>query len=188
MYSLTTQVIKYSTSWGYCEYEVIGSTSTYSVLLDLPLILIPYHCTCPAFTSVVLESETFVMVGCIIQARKYWLTILIKCKHVLAARLAQKMSMCSERPTAPEDLAILFQRQFPVSDYRWLREQRNTVYITKTLEEASIRYYNLNQTWALPLYNGMSIGCRTGQGECRKNWLRPFVLHISREEFSIQVT
>jgi len=93
-------IIKYSTSWGYCEYEVVGSTATYSVLLNLPLILIPYHCTCPAFTSAVLESETYIM-----------------CKHVLAARLAQKMSMCSERSATPDDLAILFQRQFPVSDY-----------------------------------------------------------------------
>ena len=55
-------VIHYVTPWGHSEYEVLGSTATYTVLLDVPLAPIPYSCACPAFIYSVLTSRTHIMV------------------------------------------------------------------------------------------------------------------------------
>jgi len=89
-------VIHYVTPWGHSEYEVLGSTASYAVLLDVPIAPIPYSCACPAFIYSVLISRTHVM-----------------CKHVLAVLIARKMNLCIERPTSADDLATIFLRQFP---------------------------------------------------------------------------
>ncbi|KIM45388.1 hypothetical protein M413DRAFT_442059 [Hebeloma cylindrosporum] len=89
-------VIHYVTAWGHSEYEVLGSTATYAVLLDVPLSPIPYSCACPAFIHLVVMSRTHIM-----------------CKHVLAALIARKMNLCIEQPTSADDLAALYLRQFP---------------------------------------------------------------------------
>ncbi|KAJ7132799.1 hypothetical protein C8R43DRAFT_1133362 [Mycena crocata] len=44
------------------HYELLGSTATYYVYLDLPDPISAY-CTCPAFTFLVLSSESYLMVG-----------------------------------------------------------------------------------------------------------------------------
>ncbi|KAF9010644.1 hypothetical protein BDQ17DRAFT_1299174 [Cyathus striatus] len=87
-------IIHYTTPWGHTEYEVLGSTATYSVFLDLGTARIPFYCSCPAFSRIVLAGESAVM-----------------CKHVLATRLAKQLSLCTERPSAPDDLADLFCRK-----------------------------------------------------------------------------
>jgi len=89
-------VIHYVTPWGHSEFEVLGSTATYAVLLDVPVAPIPYSCACPAFIYSVLISRTHVM-----------------CKHVLAVLIARKMNLCIEQPTSADDLAAIFLRQFP---------------------------------------------------------------------------
>ncbi|CAA7261781.1 unnamed protein product [Cyclocybe aegerita] len=85
------------TSWGHSEYEVLGSTATYSVLVDLEPTRIPYSCTCPAFAYSVLMAGTHIM-----------------CKHVLATFISHKMNSSIKRPTNVDDLAAIFTRQFPI--------------------------------------------------------------------------
>jgi len=92
-------VIHYVTPWGHTEYEVIGSTATYSILLDIKASPIPYSCSCPAFVYSVLISDTHIM-----------------CKHVLATLIARKMNLCETRPASADDLAAIFIRQFPLPD------------------------------------------------------------------------
>ncbi|KAH9484943.1 hypothetical protein JR316_0001847 [Psilocybe cubensis] len=101
-------VIHYVTSWGHTEYEVIASTDTsentigtstssYSVLLDIQASPMQYSCSCLAFLHSVLRLETHLM-----------------CKHILAALIARQMNLTIERPTNPDELAVLFMRQFPI--------------------------------------------------------------------------
>lgn len=89
-------VIKYTSPQGYPQYEVLGSTATYSVFLDMALAPMPIYCTCPAFSYVVLGSKSHIM-----------------CKHILATRLANKLSLVIERPMTPDDLQLMMARQFP---------------------------------------------------------------------------
>jgi len=69
-------VVQYISPVSRTQLQVIGSTSRYTVVLDL----LPgsdhsrFWCSCPAFAFSVLLSETHFM-----------------CKHVLASRLAEKM-------------------------------------------------------------------------------------------------
>jgi len=90
-------VIHYWTSWGHSEYEVLGSTATYSVFVDLRAACMPYSCTCPAFAYSVLMSGTYIM-----------------CKHVLATLIGRKLARCIERPCKADDLAAIYCRQFPL--------------------------------------------------------------------------
>ncbi|XP_006460639.1 hypothetical protein AGABI2DRAFT_70344, partial [Agaricus bisporus var. bisporus H97] len=55
-------VLKYTTSWGHTEYEIIGSNGTYLVLLDVSTTGYPYFCSCPAFIHYVLQQKNHVMV------------------------------------------------------------------------------------------------------------------------------
>ncbi|KIY44392.1 hypothetical protein FISHEDRAFT_31473, partial [Fistulina hepatica ATCC 64428] len=83
-------IVKYSTPWGHIEYSVAGSTSSYSVFLGLSCPM-SYFCSCPSFSySVSCTGKS------------------ILCKHILAARLAEEMSMCIERTGVSDDeLALL---------------------------------------------------------------------------------
>ncbi|KAH7914106.1 hypothetical protein BJ138DRAFT_1080115 [Hygrophoropsis aurantiaca] len=74
-------VIKYTTPWGRCHYEVLGSTATYTVFTN------PNYCTCPAFAFSVLLAESHLM-----------------CKHLLATRLGEQLSRCVVRPISDEEL------------------------------------------------------------------------------------
>jgi len=89
------KVIQYITPWGTKIYQVLGSTATYSVCVDMTVAPIPYYCTCPAFAYAVLLSETHAM-----------------CKHVLATCVARRLSQCLDRPVGPDDLYHLLSRQF----------------------------------------------------------------------------
>ncbi|KZT10704.1 uncharacterized protein LAESUDRAFT_345824 [Laetiporus sulphureus 93-53] len=90
-------VIKYKTPWGRPQYEVLGSTASYSVF---PELLSPgpnplgCYCTCPAFAYSVLLSDSQLM-----------------CKHLLATLLAQRLSRCVERPIDQDDFAAVIVRQ-----------------------------------------------------------------------------
>ncbi|KAI0930152.1 hypothetical protein AcW1_008910 [Taiwanofungus camphoratus] len=89
-------VLKYVTPWGRVQYEVLGSTASYTVFPDLfyPGSSVHFYCTCPAFAYSVLSSESQLM-----------------CKHVLATLLAQRLSKCIERPINPNELAAIVVRQ-----------------------------------------------------------------------------
>ncbi|KAJ7497246.1 hypothetical protein FB451DRAFT_1210594 [Mycena latifolia] len=76
------------------HYEVLGSTATYRVFLNLPGPVSAY-CTCPAFMYFVLSSESYLM-----------------CKHVLAARLAAQMARCVDRPVSEEELAGMITQEY----------------------------------------------------------------------------
>ncbi|KAJ7725871.1 hypothetical protein DFH07DRAFT_853726 [Mycena maculata] len=76
------------------QYQVLGSTSTYHVFLDIPGPTSTY-CTCPAFAYLVLSSETYLM-----------------CKHVLAARLAHRMGRCIERPVDTDQLSQMITQEY----------------------------------------------------------------------------
>ncbi|KAH7888730.1 hypothetical protein F5I97DRAFT_1803291, partial [Phlebopus sp. FC_14] len=90
-------VLKYKTSWGRCHYEVLGSTSTYSVFPRLGYsATISSYCTCPAFAFAVLTSDSHLM-----------------CKHVLAACLAEQLSRCVERPIGDQDLLLRLTAHIP---------------------------------------------------------------------------
>lgn len=105
-------VTHYVTPWGHSEYEVLGSTATYAVLLDVPVAPIPYSCACPAFIYSVLISRTHVMV-CILSPSYSILDFIpLQCKHILAVLIARKMDLCIERPTNADDLAAIFLRRF----------------------------------------------------------------------------
>jgi len=76
------------------HFEVLGSTATYRVFLDLPGPISAY-CTCPAFAYLVLSSESYIM-----------------CKHVLAARVAAQMARCVERPVCEEELVLMIAEEY----------------------------------------------------------------------------
>ncbi|GLB37682.1 putative SWIM zinc finger [Lyophyllum shimeji] len=92
-------VIKYTTPCTYPQYEVLGTSDIYTVFLDMTLSAMPFYCSCPAFSYAVLSSGSHMM-----------------CKHVLAARLANKLALFSERPMAPEHLEAMMVRHFPPAD------------------------------------------------------------------------
>ena len=58
----TLQVHKYTTAWGHTEYEVIGSSGTYLVLLEVSTVDYPYFCSCPAFLHYVHQQKNHTMV------------------------------------------------------------------------------------------------------------------------------
>jgi len=91
-------VIHYTTSWGHSEYEVLGSTATYSVFVDPQAACLHYSCTCPAFAYSVLLSETHIM-----------------CKHILATLIGRRLARCIQRPCKADDLAAIYCRQFPLA-------------------------------------------------------------------------
>ncbi|KAJ7703247.1 hypothetical protein B0H17DRAFT_1003772 [Mycena rosella] len=76
------------------HYEVLGSTAIYRVFLNLPGPISTY-CTCPAFTYLVLSSESHLM-----------------CKHILATRLAVQMARCVERPLSEDELASMIMQEY----------------------------------------------------------------------------
>ncbi|KAG2119638.1 uncharacterized protein F5147DRAFT_119213 [Suillus discolor] len=86
-------VVKYKTSWGRHHYEVMGTTSTYTVFphLDVASTAVSSYCTCPSFAFAVLISENHLM-----------------CKHVLAVCLADRWSRCVVRPIEDDDLLLKF--------------------------------------------------------------------------------
>jgi len=93
-------VIHHITPWNHTEYEVLGSTATYTILLDLDASpRVPYSCTCPSFIYAVLLSETHIM-----------------CKHLLATFLARKLSLCIERPTDLDHLSALYNSHFTLAE------------------------------------------------------------------------
>jgi hypothetical protein len=57
-------VMKYKTSWGRQYYEVLGTTSTYTVFphLGAASTTVSSYCTCPSFAYSVLMSENHLMV------------------------------------------------------------------------------------------------------------------------------
>ncbi|KJA27818.1 hypothetical protein HYPSUDRAFT_119750, partial [Hypholoma sublateritium FD-334 SS-4] len=57
-----TNVVYFSTPWGHSEYQVMGSTGSYTVFLDLRNSKVPHSCTCPAFLSSVLMQGAHIMV------------------------------------------------------------------------------------------------------------------------------
>ncbi|KAI0043665.1 hypothetical protein FA95DRAFT_1563089 [Auriscalpium vulgare] len=88
-------VIKYLPPWGRPHFHVLGSTGTYTVYPSLPLAPhAPAFCSCPAFSYAVLISGSQLM-----------------CKHVLAARLAERLARCVERQITSNDFASLLARQ-----------------------------------------------------------------------------
>ncbi|KIP03375.1 hypothetical protein PHLGIDRAFT_243133 [Phlebiopsis gigantea 11061_1 CR5-6] len=80
-------VIKFNTVWGHSKYQVLGSTSTYSVFLGDPENRTPTYCTCPSFAFSVLLTDAQYM-----------------CKHLLAVFLSRRLGRCIERPVNPNDL------------------------------------------------------------------------------------
>ncbi|KAF5380577.1 hypothetical protein D9615_004651 [Tricholomella constricta] len=92
-------VIKYIIPHSYPQYQVLGSTDIYTVLLDMTISTTPFFCSCPAFAYAVLSSGSHMM-----------------CKHVLAARLANKLSLFIARPMTPEDLQAMMVRQFKLHE------------------------------------------------------------------------
>ncbi|KAJ7084338.1 hypothetical protein B0H15DRAFT_391100 [Mycena belliarum] len=76
------------------HYEVLGSTATYRVFLNLPGP-IPAYCTCPAFAYLVLSSESYLM-----------------CKHILATRFATQMGRCVERPVGMDELEPMITEEY----------------------------------------------------------------------------
>ncbi|TFY66269.1 hypothetical protein EVG20_g4822 [Dentipellis fragilis] len=88
-------VIKYNTLWGRSHYQVLGSMGTYVVFPSLAQSpSMPSFCDCPAFSYTVLLSHTHLM-----------------CKHVLAARVAERLRRCVERSIGPDELGSLLSRQ-----------------------------------------------------------------------------
>ncbi|KAK2467887.1 hypothetical protein APHAL10511_000182 [Amanita phalloides] len=87
------KVIQYVTAWGGRFYQVLGSTATYSVYVDMTIAPIPYYCTCPAFAYAVLLSSTHAM-----------------CKHVLATYLARQLSRCTDRSIGPDEFLQVIAR------------------------------------------------------------------------------
>ncbi|KAJ7188325.1 hypothetical protein C8R46DRAFT_877744, partial [Mycena filopes] len=76
------------------HFNVLGSTATYKVFLDMPGP-IPTYCTCPAFSFLVLSAESYLM-----------------CKHVLAARIAQQMGRCVDQPLNSDELASVIMQEY----------------------------------------------------------------------------
>ncbi|KAF8210180.1 hypothetical protein K438DRAFT_142832 [Mycena galopus ATCC 62051] len=76
------------------HYDVLGSTATHHVFINMPSPMTAY-CTCPAFSFLVLSSESYIM-----------------CKHVLAAHLAHRMGRCLQQPVNSEDLASIIMQEY----------------------------------------------------------------------------
>ncbi|KAJ7346563.1 hypothetical protein DFH08DRAFT_699986 [Mycena albidolilacea] len=76
------------------HYNVLGSTATHRVFLNMPGPM-PAYCTCPAFAYLVLSSESYLM-----------------CKHVLAARLADQMGRCVDQPVNSDELASIIMQEY----------------------------------------------------------------------------
>lgn len=115
-YFFSLSVIRHITPWGHNEYEVLGSTATYTILIDLDAAPnIPYSCTCPSFIYAVLLSETHIMVRSH-NLSSFWIIIFIlpcpQCKHLLATFLARKLSLYIERPTDLNDFSTLYNLHF----------------------------------------------------------------------------
>ena len=116
-------VIRRITPWGHTEYQVLGSTATYTILLDLDAApRVPYSCTCPSFIYSVLLSETHIMV-CFQNNLQYFFCffkyahfLISQCKHLLAAFLARNLSLSIERPTDLDDLTTLYNMQFALAE------------------------------------------------------------------------
>ncbi|KAG5647053.1 hypothetical protein DXG03_001423 [Asterophora parasitica] len=89
-------VIKYTIPGSYPQYQVIGSSDIYSVLLDISISMTPFFCS---FAYAVLSSGSHMM-----------------CKHILAARLANKLALFIERPMTPDDLQAMMLRQFNLDE------------------------------------------------------------------------
>ncbi|KAI0320791.1 hypothetical protein OF83DRAFT_1162215 [Amylostereum chailletii] len=80
-------IVKLVSPWDKCHFEVFGSTGTYTVYPSLTMApACPAFCTCPAFSYAVLISQSQLM-----------------CKHVLAVRLADRLSKCIERSATKDD-------------------------------------------------------------------------------------
>ncbi|EAU91724.1 hypothetical protein CC1G_04492 [Coprinopsis cinerea okayama7 len=76
------------------EYQVLGTTATYLVHLDLPAE-IPFYCSCPAFSYSVLSTGTHIM-----------------CKHLLATLIARHLDACVERPITADELVESLTKEF----------------------------------------------------------------------------
>ncbi|KAF7376103.1 SWIM-type domain-containing protein [Mycena sanguinolenta] len=76
------------------HYDVLGSTTTYHVFINMPGPMSAY-CTCPAFAYLVLSSETYLM-----------------CKHVLAVHLAHQMHRDVEQPVNSDGLASIITQEY----------------------------------------------------------------------------
>ena len=116
-------MIRHITPWGHTEYEVLGSTATYTILLDLDAApKVPYSCTCPSFIYAVLLSETHLMVCMIFFLPSELMFIILptlsppQCKHLLATFLARKLSLCIERPTDLDHLSDLYNSHFKLAE------------------------------------------------------------------------
>ncbi|KAJ7218112.1 hypothetical protein GGX14DRAFT_439832, partial [Mycena pura] len=77
-----------------CHFQVLGSTTTYNVFLDLPGPT-PTYCTCPSFSYFVLSAESYIM-----------------CKHVLATYLARRMGRLLDRPLTAEGLESMLVQEY----------------------------------------------------------------------------
>lgn len=61
---LSSQVIKQTTPHSYPIYQILGSSSTYSVFSSLsPCSPLSFYCSCPAFAFLVLNSSSETMVS-----------------------------------------------------------------------------------------------------------------------------
>jgi len=85
-------VIHFKAAWGFSQYRVLGSTSTYSVYPGdaSATYRVPAYCTCPAFAYSVLLSTSDLM-----------------CKHLLATMIARRLSKCISRPAIADHLAVM---------------------------------------------------------------------------------
>ncbi|ESK96670.1 zinc finger swim domain-containing protein 7-like [Moniliophthora roreri MCA 2997] len=81
-------VVKNVSPWGHTNYEVSGSTATYTVHVNLSVTPLSSYCNCPTFVYAVLKSGSHAM-----------------CKHVLATRLAIKLNLCVEGSHSVDALA-----------------------------------------------------------------------------------
>ncbi|KAI0032329.1 hypothetical protein K488DRAFT_36532, partial [Vararia minispora EC-137] len=80
-------VLKFVMPWNTVHYEVLSNDGSYLVhpsLLNAPST--PAFCTCPTYTNVVLIQESYLM-----------------CKHVLAVRIAERLSLCVEKHPTKDD-------------------------------------------------------------------------------------
>ncbi|KAK7057236.1 SWIM-type domain-containing protein [Favolaschia claudopus] len=77
-----------------CHYDVLGSTATHRVYLDLPSP-IPAYCTCPSFAYLVLSTDSY-----------------LSCKHILAASLAERSSHYVEQPIHSDQLIATTMQEY----------------------------------------------------------------------------
>ncbi|KAF9054990.1 hypothetical protein BDZ89DRAFT_937759, partial [Hymenopellis radicata] len=89
--------MKYETPSGYTYYEVVGSSGTYTVTLGMNNSPTRNFCPCPAYSYAVLIAKTHIM-----------------CKHILAVKLASRLSAFNERPMDLEELCATLQLRFGV--------------------------------------------------------------------------